>query len=83
MSAKLPVLAVTDRATDIGKVIVEGEFGWWCESGNIREFEMTVRSVTCNERRKVLKVMEKKAFQVLCDLYHTNNTYTTIVSRFI
>lgn len=32
MQAKLPVLAVTDSNTDIGKVITEGGFGWWCES---------------------------------------------------
>lgn len=34
MQAKIPVLAVTDPNTDIGKVIVEGGFGWWCESSN-------------------------------------------------
>ena len=32
MQVKLPVLAVTDPNTDVGKVIVDGEFGWWCES---------------------------------------------------
>lgn len=32
MQAGLPVLACTDPNTDIGKVITEGGFGWWCES---------------------------------------------------
>lgn len=35
MQAGLPVLACTDTATDIGKIIVNGGFGWWCESDNI------------------------------------------------
>lgn len=34
MQAKLPVLAATDPNTDIGKVIMDGEFGWWCESND-------------------------------------------------
>ena len=38
MQAGVPVLACTDPNTDIGKVIVDGGFGWWCESGNIKEF---------------------------------------------
>lgn len=32
MQAGLPVLACTDSNTDVGKVIVDGGFGWWCES---------------------------------------------------
>lgn len=38
MQAKLPVLAVTDSNTDIGKVIVDGGFGWWCESNDEESF---------------------------------------------
>ena len=32
MQAKLPILACTDVVSDIGKTIVDGGFGWWCES---------------------------------------------------
>ena len=38
MQAKLPVLAATDPNTDIGKVIVDGGFGWWCESNDTNGF---------------------------------------------
>ena len=38
MQAKLPVLAVTDISTDVGKVVVEGGFGWWCESNRVEKF---------------------------------------------
>lgn len=30
--AGIPVLACTDPNTDVGSVITEGGFGWWCES---------------------------------------------------
>ena len=38
MQAKIPILAATDSNTDIGKVIVEGGFGWWCESNNVESY---------------------------------------------
>lgn len=44
MQAKLPVLACTDPNTDIGKVITDGGFGWWCDSDNIEAF------INCVER---------------------------------
>ena len=45
MAAKLPVLAVTDSNTDIGKVIVEGGFGWWCESDKTTCFASLVKRI--------------------------------------
>ena len=46
MQAKLPVLAVTDPSTDIGKVIVDGGFGWWCESNSSAKFaELIVKAI--------------------------------------
>ena len=45
MQAKIPVLAVTDPNTDIGKVIVDGGFGWWCESNDAELFKKTICSI--------------------------------------
>lgn len=52
MQAKLPVLAVTDRATDIGKVITEGGFGWWCESNDVEEFVKLMKKAGQNKTRE-------------------------------
>lgn len=38
MQARLPVLACTDPNTDVGKVITDGGFGWWCESNDTAAF---------------------------------------------
>jgi hypothetical protein len=38
MQAKQPVLACTDPNTDVGKVITDGGFGWWCESDDAEVF---------------------------------------------
>lgn len=43
MDAGLPVLAATDRNTDIGDVICEGDFGDWCESVGTERFVCCAR----------------------------------------
>ncbi len=65
MQAKLPVLAVTDTNTDVGKVIVENAFGWWCESDNVEAFRQIVdeaQSVNISE-------MGQNGFEALKKLY--------------
>ncbi|WP_300383991.1 glycosyltransferase family 4 protein, partial [Clostridium sp.] len=44
MEIGIPVIAATDKNTDLGLIIKSGEFGYWCESGNLNEFnELLVR----------------------------------------
>jgi len=50
MQAGLPVLACTDKNTDIGKVIAEGGFGWWCESREVDQFSKLVYSIIGNNK---------------------------------
>jgi len=38
MQASMPVLAATDVNTDVGKIIENGNFGFWCESRDVKEF---------------------------------------------
>lgn len=45
MQAELPVLACTDPNTDVGKVIADGNFGWWCKSDDSRVFGELVRGI--------------------------------------
>lgn len=55
MQAGLPVLACTDPNTDVGKVITEGEFGWWCESNDVAAFKNIILKIMdecCWESKK-------------------------------
>ena len=61
MQAKLPVFAMIDPNTDIGIIILEGGFGWWCESNDIvRYFDLV---------KKIIKLdlikQSDKAFKIL------------------
>jgi len=42
MQAGLPVLACTDKNTDIGRMIEKGGFGWWCESTDTAHFKQII-----------------------------------------
>ena len=48
MQAYKPVLAATDVNTDVGKIIEEGKFGYWCESGKLEDFNNLVNKL-CDE----------------------------------
>lgn len=76
MQAKLPVLACTDTNTDIGKVIEEGEFGWWCESDNPESFCKMVRKAS----EKNQSTLGDNAYDYLQAYFSVNKAYTTIIN---
>ena len=70
MQAKLPVLAYTDPNTDIGQVIVDGGFGWWCESANVARFSSCVNAATF----QYLPVLGNNSYSYLTDKYSVEQT---------
>lgn len=77
MQAGLPVLACTDANTDIGKVITEGGFGWWCESDSTDDFVKRVQDACSADR----SVMGKNASKYLEEKYTVKTGYQTIASH--
>ena len=78
MQAKLPVLACTDPNTDVGKVIVEGGFGWWCESNSTDTYQETIEAIL----RSDLPAMGKKGAEYLLQHYTEKNGYRAIMDSF-
>lgn len=78
MQAKLPVLAVTDPHTDIGKVITEGGFGWWCESNDAEAFRALLETVLAEDTR----AYGEAGYAYLSAKYDAANTYARIVGTF-
>ena len=78
MQAKLPVLAVTDPNTDIGRIITEGEFGWWCESNEPQNFVNLVNKIMGIDSVS----MKNKEFEFLLNNYSVEKAVQTIVSHF-
>ena len=77
MQAKLPVLAVTDPNTDIGKVIVDGGFGWWCESNDAEKFCEVVKSIIHSD----LSQKRDNAYSYLLNHYTVEICYNKIMNR--
>lgn len=76
MQAKLPVLACTDMNTDVGKVIVDGNFGWWCESNNISQFKILLNKCLHSDTVSV----GENGYQYLLKYYTVEKSYETIIS---
>lgn len=81
MQARLPVIACTDPNTDVGDVIVNGKFGWWCESNDAKCFNKVVSEVTHMEKTK-LDYMSECAYHYLVKNYSAEDSYKIIMKSF-
>lgn len=77
MQAYLPVLACTDSHTDLGRVIVEGGFGWWCESNCVKQFDKIVKYICHND----VTNMKKISRDYLQEHYCSKICYNIIVKK--
>lgn len=80
MQAKIPILACTDPNTDIGKVIEEEGFGWWCQSNNIEKFNKCINNILGLEKDK-LNSMIAKEYHYLVEKFSVKECYETIINR--
>ena len=77
MQAGLPVFACTDPNSDIGRVIMDGGFGWWCESNDVAAFIKIIESVG----RADLGSMGQNAWDYLNEEYSAQRCYTKISAQ--
>ena len=83
MNYGLPVFAATDANTDVGKTIVDGDFGWWCESKEPEEFVKLIKNVF--ESQNVDEIMKTKSENARSNLkkeFETVRAYNTIVRAY-
>ena len=77
MQAKIPVLAVTDPNTDIGRVIVDGGFGWWCESNDLESFVQEFSSI------RITESIRDNIYDYLLNHYSSEQGYRIIMEHLI
>ncbi|MBR2529105.1 MAG: glycosyltransferase family 4 protein [Blautia sp.] len=78
MQARLPVLALTDRNTDLAHIVVEGGFGWWRESSDPAqcvEILKEMDKLAPEEYRR----MGERGYQYLCEHYHVKQAVRPIL----
>ena len=76
MQAKIPILACTDTNTDIGQVIVDGGFGWWCNSCSSSSFFSLIKKIVDYDLDKTDR---EKEFCYLKNHYSVDVSYKTIM----
>lgn len=76
MQAGLPVLACTDSNTDVGKVITNGKFGWWCKSDDAEAVSCTVSEIL---KLDDLAEFSDNAVNCLNSQYSVEKAYDTIL----
>ena len=77
MQAKLPVLCCTDPNTDIGKVCVDGGFGWSCESNSTEAFDAQVQKAVASD----LPQMGQAGFDYLRANYSAEESSRIIMQK--
>lgn len=77
MQSKIPVLAVTDTVSDVGTVIFEGGFGWWCESNDSDTFARLVEKIVDDD----LVGLGENGFKYLKEHYDVEHVVRKILSH--
>lgn len=79
MEYSMPVIAATDKNTDIGKIITENKFGYWCESKNVADFRALIDKMSSD--KKEIASMGERAFKYLQDNWTVDVSFETIVKH--
>ena len=78
MNAGLPVLAATDKTTDVGRIAADNGFGWWLESSDGDEFKKLVEICKAADT----KAMGKISREYLMNNYTVEKVYDIITEAF-
>lgn len=76
---KMPIIAATDKNTDIGLIAEQNNYGFACISDDVSAFTSCVNKFVAN--RELIKVMGENAYQFLLENYLVDNTYDKIISK--
>lgn len=79
MEYGMPIVAATDKSTDLGKILEDGKFGMWSESNDINQFYINIDKL-CNDS-DLLSQMGDNAKNYLEKNYTSEISYEIIMSH--
>ena len=80
MEFGMPIIAATDKNTDLGSILESGKFGLWSESGNVEDLYKNV-DILC-ENKNLLNDMGINGRRYLEDKYTSETAYKVIMKHF-
>lgn len=79
MEAGIPVLAATDKSTDLGRIITKNGFGFWCESSRTENFTTAVEKIISEKER--LSLMGERGRDYLLRHFTTDKCALKIMEK--
>ncbi len=80
LECKMPVIAATDKNTDLGKIMQENDFGFWSESGDLQSIRNNITSLTQDPALR--REMGQNGYEYLLKNYTVSNSYSIICKHF-
>lgn len=80
MNHGMPVLAATDKNSDVGEVITRNGFGWWCESQDEMQYNNILNLICSNPDE--LEQMRENSRLTLIHNYDTKVAYEKIINSY-
>lgn len=75
-NAGIPVLAVTDPCTDVGRIIEDGRFGWHCLSNNVNDYRNMINKILETSNWDELR---KNSREYLLNNYSPKFAYRSVI----
>ena len=79
LEMRMPVIAATDKNTDIGTVIENASCGNWVESGDINTMHKTIFKICENE--ELFRKMQDNSWKLLVNEYTVDKSYNLIKEK--
>ena len=76
----MPILIATDVNTDVGKEAELYEYGFWCESGKLDEFQKFVELFSYDDELRIK--MGMNGYNRLKNDFNVNYSYNSIMNHF-
>jgi glycosyltransferase involved in cell wall biosynthesis len=77
---KMPVLAATDSSTDLGRIMIDNNFGYWAESGNLSLFNKYLNELY--QQPEIRKTMGENGNNYLLNNFTVTHSYSKIMRAY-
>lgn len=77
---RIPILLATDINTDIGSIAENNGYGFWCENGNLKQFNQYLNLLCSSDQLRT--EMGERGYEFLRENYTVEKSYNIIIEHF-
>lgn len=81
MQSKLPILAITDKNSDIGPNIEDNNIGWWCRDNSVDEFHEIIRKILLDFDRNSILKKKNNSYEYLKNNFDVRKSMNIIIGK--